>query len=162
MKDLVLSLSAIVLAAMYISCEKTPPQPSEPQGPSVAKADSVAVTAVSKDDQPEPDALPCNRKMTGPFWDVHHYEPIPGKLVGFWPGTGLPSWSEMRTKWGFTGILVSPDPTQYPAAISAGFSTSNMMIPVGPYDWMDVIDGYAAGKYYSGEPTEHNCQRQWV
>lgn len=84
MKSLLLMITAFVFALMYISCEKTAP-PSEPDQSSAVKTDSTGVVALLKDDNPEPDALPCNRKMTGPFWDVHHYEPIPGKVVGFFP-----------------------------------------------------------------------------
>lgn len=62
-------------------------------------------------------------KVVGPFYEqtLDHYEPVPGKIVGIWADYGAIPMSELKTRYGFTGITVTP--WSYDAARNAGFET---------------------------------------
>lgn len=108
-----------------------------------------------------PMAGPCGEKTTYGI-ALHHFEPKAGKKIGVWPYEfNLTNLTNLRTKWGYSGIFVQPDQTQYDLAQSAGFSTSNMMMSIGfttNYEqYIDAVDNYNAKYYYVGEAVEHSC-----
>lgn len=107
--------------------------------------------------RPEP-----GRLRTGPHWGLDHYEPHTNrKKLGIWPGRGTPDWARLRTKWGFTGIVV--DPSTYQNAINAGFNWKDFMVRISPTNYQGVIDSYLSGAYYSDEPFHRNCRPdQWI
>jgi hypothetical protein len=108
-----------------------------------------------------PMAAPCGEKTTYGI-ALHHFEPKAGKKVGVWPYEfNLTNLTNLRTKWGYSGIFIQPDQTQYDLAQSAGFSTSDMMMSIGfmtNYEqYIDVVDSWYAKYYYIGEAVEHSC-----
>jgi hypothetical protein len=84
-----------------------------------------------------------------------------GKVVGFTPGSGTFDWVTMRTKYGFRGMELAP--ADYQTALSAGYSTAEMMIILlDPNNWQYVVDNYQAGYYYIDEPVNHDCVGGWT
>ena len=108
-------------------------------------------------------ALPPNLKRTGPYYirEFDHYEAIPGKFLGIRPGENLTDWARLKSVWGFTGIKVNP--ANYRKAIAANFNWKDIMVDVGPNNYIEVIDSLLAGSYYSDEPFHENCDpSDWV
>lgn len=108
-----------------------------------------------------PMAGPCGEKVTYGY-ALHHFEPKPGKIVGVWPYEfTLTNLTNLRNKWGYSGIFVQPNQIQYDIALSAGFSTSNMMINIGfmtNYEqYINAVNSFNARYYYIGEAIEHSC-----
>ncbi|MGB6033951.1 MAG: T9SS type A sorting domain-containing protein [Bacteroidota bacterium] len=87
----------------------------------------------------------------------YHYEPLPGKLVGVWPDAWtVDRLTELRTRYGFTGVLVKSSADQYRAAIEAGFLPENIMIQLVD-SYVPEVDNLDAGFYFIDEPSEHDC-----
>ena len=103
------------------------------------------------------DGVPNNgktlRAASGP-----HYVPVPGRLVGIWPDSrSVERLTELRTRYGFSGVLISPSADQYEAALEAGFLPENIMVQTGYLDYVYAVDSLDAGFYFIDEPVEHNC-----
>lgn len=93
-------------------------------------------------------------------WELDHYEPKAGKTVGVWPYDYFVSnLKTLRNKWGYSGITVG-NHTKYNNAISAGYSTQNIMrdcgFNTGTKDYKNKINDQA-GYYYIGEAVNHGC-----
>jgi hypothetical protein len=88
----------------------------------------------------------------------YHYEPIPGKTVGLWPDAWtVERMSQLRLQYGFSGVFVGTDLTQYTNAVQAGFSASNIMIGTSDDNYIYAVNNLPAGIYYVDEPAEHDC-----
>jgi len=98
------------------------------------------------------------QRRSGPYWALDHYQPITGKLIGVYPDNRYSQarLTELYLKWGFRGVIVDPD-YSYNMAVSVGFHTSDMMVPVHWDNYNTVVPNYPAGGYYYDEPTEHGC-----
>jgi hypothetical protein len=87
---------------------------------------------------------------------AYYYETVPGKLMGIWPVTyTVEHLSTLRTRYGFTHVLVEPDTQRYNNALRAGFAASNIMMI--PWNLPQSVDAFPAGIYYIDEPVEHDC-----
>jgi len=89
-------------------------------------------------------ALPCNM-LVKYYWEVDHYENIPGKIVGINPHDNrlgsVTKLQELRTKWGFNYLGLYE--TQYSTAQSAGYTPANLMLIISPYEdntWINAIN----------------------
>jgi len=88
----------------------------------------------------------------------YHYEPLPGRLVGVWPDAwSVERLTELRTQYGFSGVLIVPAKHQYQAALDAGFAPENMMMQIWDNNYVYAVDSFAVGYYYIDEPVEHDC-----
>ncbi len=72
----------------------------------------------------------------------------------------------LRTKWGFSGLLIPAEQDKYDNAITAGYSLSNLMINVGGVavaNRLSTISHYGdAYAYYVGEPADEGTPIQEV
>ena len=88
---------------------------------------------------------------------LFHYEPVPGKLVGIYMfGPPLEAIIQLRQQFGFTGLNLEGDSTQYQNALTAGFQVGNMVMSMHE-DNAQIISRFAAGMYYIDEAVEHDC-----
>lgn len=89
----------------------------------------------------------------------YYYQAVPGKNLGVWPswasGYTLEQLSDLRTRYGFTHIVVVPDTQIYNSASRAGFAPASMMIDI--WDLHATVDSFPAAYYYKDEPVEHDC-----
>jgi hypothetical protein len=87
---------------------------------------------------------------------TYHYEPVPGKLMGIWPGNwSLERLLQLRYRFGFSHVGIFPQTYNYENAIRAGFAPNNIM--VGLWDLHTSVDSFPAAMYYTDEPVEHDC-----
>jgi hypothetical protein len=87
---------------------------------------------------------------------TYHYEPVPGKLMGIWPGNwSLERLLQLRYRFGFSHVGIFPQTYNYENAIGAGFAPNNIM--VGLWDLHTSVDSFPAAMYYTDEPVEHDC-----
>jgi len=88
-------------------------------------------------------------------WLFDHYEPKTGKTLGIWPEIVSQSlWAEYRTKWGFSNIVVTASSNSYSTALSAGFTTVNILTQISNYpNYQSVINTFNSN-YLIDEPLE--------
>lgn len=91
---------------------------------------------------------------------LDHYEPGSGKIIGIWPRATRWSTnriSELHNKWGFNYLLLNGN---YQDAQNAGFSSTNIMIPVDPDNYISQMNTYGNNvyAYYCGEPRDNDHQ----
>ncbi|MBK6913801.1 MAG: hypothetical protein IPH11_09100 [Ignavibacteriales bacterium] len=87
-------------------------------------------------------------------WLFDHYEPKAGKLLGIWPGSVSQSlWSECRTIWGFSQVIVG-NSSSYSTAINAGYSSSNIFLQISNYSNYQSLINSIDAQYYIDEPFE--------
>ena len=88
---------------------------------------------------------------------AYHYEPVPGKLVGIYMFTQpLQVLTELRQRFGISGLNIEGDSVQYQNALTAGFLPANMAISMNE-NHMQLINNFFAGMYYTDEVVEHDC-----
>jgi hypothetical protein len=111
----------------------------------------------------EPQAQLCGTKTTY-GWGVDHFEPMAGKLVGIWPvNYHSPSYLlEYKNKWGYSGLFIGADSYEYNEALQVGYLPANLMISIHNQtavndNYAEKVDNFYAGRYYIGEPVDHQC-----
>jgi hypothetical protein len=96
--------------------------------------------------------------LTGLTDSSYHYEPVPGKTIGVFPYDWSLQWmSYLRTQYGFSGVFVGADLTQYNNALQAGFSPANIMVGISIDSYIYAVKNLPAGFYYIDEAVEHDC-----
>jgi hypothetical protein len=94
-------------------------------------------------------------------WRFDHYEPKSGKTVGVWPvDYSTSNLTTLRTHWGYSGIFIGADQTQYNNTISAGYTLSNIMVGltgVPDANRASYISSFGnVFAYYVDEPADQN------
>lgn len=94
-------------------------------------------------------------------WRFDHYEPKSGKTVGVWPvDYSTSNLTTLRAHWGYSGIFIGANQTQYNNSISAGASLNNIMVGltgVADADRAGYINNFGnVFAYYVDEPADQN------
>ncbi len=92
-------------------------------------------------------------------WKFDHYEQVPGKTLGVWPSDYSISYLTMlRSKLGYSGILIAPNQTQYNNAVSAGFKKIMISLTSALVDkrYKEIKNFGNVYAYYVDEPADQN------
>jgi hypothetical protein len=99
---------------------------------------------------------------TFPIDSTYRFEPVPGKILGFWPDVWtVERLTQLRTRYGFNYAVVPATRSAYNAALQAGFAPSTIVVTSLTYgNESAAVDSFEAGIYYIDEAVEHNCVGQ--